>query len=107
MKRVSLNLAGALALSFAAAGAASAQYAPAGPAPGSGDSTKISNSNRDNNAEYNRLVGASDAKAQTANGEKASKSVSKTGPATAADIKAGASLRDVKGVPVGTVDSLS
>ena len=108
MNRVHARMAGALALSLFVAGAAGAQGVPMGPTnvPGSGDSSKISNANRENNAEYNRLVGASDAKAQNVNGERATKTVAAV-PATAADIKAGAALRDVKGVPVGTIDSLS
>ncbi|MEP7130554.1 MAG: hypothetical protein ABI770_05440 [Sphingomicrobium sp.] len=108
MNRISTTIASALALSFAAAGAAGAQGVPSGPSsvPGSGDSAKISNGNRENNAEYNRLVGASDAKAQAANGDKV-KTRPVAVPATAADIKAGAALRDVKGVPVGTIDSVT
>jgi hypothetical protein len=107
MNRVHARMTGALALSLFVAGAAGAQGVPMGPssAPGSGDSSKISNGIRENNAEYNRLIGASDAKAQTANGEKATKPMIAV-PATAADIKAGAALRDVKGVQVGTIDSL-
>ena len=90
-----------------AAGAA-AQNVPMGPSsvPGSGDSSRISNGNRDNNADYNRLIGASAAKAKNANGETARPPV-KAVPATAADIKAGAALRDVRGVPVGTIDSIA
>ena len=59
MKRVSLNLVGAVALSFAVTDVAGAQVpnVPMGPTLGtSGDSSRISNSNRENNAEYNRLI---------------------------------------------------
>jgi hypothetical protein len=108
MNRISTAFASALVLSLAAAGAAGAQNVPMGPSsvPGSGDSSRISSGNRENNAEYNRLVGASDAKAQNANGDKVKTKVVAI-PATAADIKAGAALRDVKGVPVGTIDSVT
>jgi hypothetical protein len=95
-----------LILSLATASVAAAQNASMGPVPGTGDSTKISSGNRENNAEYNRLVGASDAKAQNANGDKVKTKVVAV-PATVADIKAGAALRDVKGVPVGTIDSVT
>ena len=106
MNRFSV-FAGAFAISFTMAGAASAQYAQ-GPvsAPGSGDSSKISNANRENNAEYNRLIGATDAKAKDANAV-TSKPTTKAVPASIGDIKPGAALRDVKGVPVGTIDSVA
>ena len=108
MKRVSLNLVGAVALSFAVTDVAGAQVpnVPMGPTLGtSGDSSRISNSNRENNAEYNRLIGASDAKSAVKTDDNA-KPAHKTGPATAADIKAGAPLRDVKGVAIGTIVSV-
>jgi hypothetical protein len=85
---------------------ANAQYAPTGPVPGSGDSTKVSNSNQENNPEYNPRVGANDAKANPASGEKV-KSSPKSGPLALAEIKPGASLRDSKGAPIGTIDSVT
>lgn len=83
--------------------AQSATGGPAAPLPGSGDSAKISSGNRENNAEYNRLIGAGDNRPKKDDGAQAQKGAV---PATAADIKAGASLRDIKGVPIGTVASV-
>lgn len=97
-----------ITIAFAAgATAATAQIAnsgPAGPVPGSGDSTKISQGNRDNNAAYNQLVGAADKNSP----KKDERPQARSAPvaATAADIKAGASLRDVKGTPIGTIVSV-
>ena len=71
MKRVSLNLAGALALSLAAAGPASALASGGGAAPSTDKSA----------------------------------SAAKAAPATAADVKAGAPLRDIDGAPAGTIVS--
>ena len=109
MKRVNAAIGLTLALSFAAAGTAFAQVAPGGggPLPGSGDSGKITNTNRENNAAYNRLIGASDAKAQTATGDKAAKPAAKAVKATAADIHAGAALRAVDGPQIGTIVSVN
>ena len=84
--------------------AASAQVAGAGgPIPGAGDSTKISEGNRANEAEYNHLVSAGDAKPST---EQAAQARHGAVPAIAQDIKAGASLRDIKGTPIGKIASL-
>jgi hypothetical protein len=76
---------------------------PAAPVPGSGDSAKISSGNRENNAEYNRLIGAGDDRTKKDDRAQARKGAV---PATAADIKAGASLRDIKGVPIGSIASV-
>ena len=96
-----------ITLAFAAgATAASAQMSnsgPSGPAPGTGDSAKISQGNQQNNAAYNQLIGAGDSK--SAKAEVKAKPHQAPVAATAADIKAGASLRDIKGVPIGTVAS--
>ena len=82
-----------------------AQAAGATPSVGtSGVATGISSANRENNSAYNHLIGAAD---QTTT--KAPEHVSRPGkavPATAADIKAGARLRDMKGVPIGTIVSV-
>ena len=93
-----------LALAASGATAASAQVAGPGsaaPLPGTGDSSKITSANRESNAEYNHLIGAGDPKS----GKPDERPVQhKAVPATAADIKAGASLRDVKGTRIGTID---
>lgn len=83
-------------------GGVSAQVAA--PAPGSGDSTAISSSNRDTNAQYNRLIGATDAKPSKGDTRSARKSTPVA--ATAADITVGSSLRDLNGVPIGTISQI-
>jgi len=86
-----------------AAGMASAQMGPgsAAPLPGTGDSTKISAGNRANNAEYNHLISSGDPTA--AKPDERSSKRSAAVPATAADLKAGSALRDVKGTAIGTI----
>jgi hypothetical protein len=95
-----------IALTIASAGAASAQSAPpAGPLPGTGDSSKISSSNQESNAEYNRLVGAADPnKPNRAD----NRTMRKAAPvaATAADLKVGSGLRDISGAHIGTVSQV-
>ena len=83
--------------------AQSAQSGPAAPLPGTGNSANISSGNRENNAEYNRLIGAGDGKPKKDDSAQTHKGAV---PATAADITAGASLRDIKGVPIGTIASV-
>ena len=96
-----------ITLAFAAgATAASAQMSnsgPSGPAPGSGDSAKISQGNQQNNAAYNQLIGAGGTK--SSKGDVKARAHHAPVAATAADIKTGASLRDIKGVPIGSVAS--
>jgi hypothetical protein len=96
-------------LAFAASGATAASAQNMGPGsaapfPGTGDSGKISSANRENNAEYNHLISAGDPKSGKPDERPAQR---KAVPATAADIKAGAALRDVKGAPIGTIDSVN
>lgn len=97
-----------ITIAFAAgATAASAQMSnsgPAGPVAGSGDSTRISQGNQQNNQAYNQLVGAADPKA--AKTEVKGQAHHSPVAATSADIRAGAALRDVKGVPIGTIVSV-
>ena len=69
----------------------------------SGDATSISSGNREDNASYNRLIGSTDVKKSKGEQKAARHSAV---PATAADIKAGSPLRDVKGVSIGTIASL-
>jgi hypothetical protein len=78
---------------------------PSGPVPGSGDSAKITQGNEQNNASYNQLIGAADAKSSVKTEPKGQAHHAAVA-ATAADIKAGASLRDIKGVAVGTIVSV-
>lgn len=104
LRSIALISAG-LGLAIAAAGSASAQVAlPSGTSvPGTGDATKMSAGNREASEDYNRLVG-SGAKATT--GEDIHIKHTVAVPATAADIKPGSPLRDIKGVPIGTVAEL-
>jgi len=98
-----------ITLAFATgATAASAQMSnsgPSGPAPGTGDSAKISQGNQQNNAAYNQLIGAADTKSTKKDG-KSETHRSAAVAATVADIKAGAALRDSKGVAIGTIVSV-
>lgn len=96
-----------ITVAFVAAGATAANGQVAGsapPLPGTGDSTKISQGNRENNAEYNHLISTGDDKPKKADDRPQSHQAPV--PATAADIKAGASLRDIKGTEIGTIVSV-
>jgi hypothetical protein len=105
MKLVSALISAVFAGSLLA-GMAEAQVGPSGaaPVPGSGDSTKISNGNRESQSNYNHLLNAGDPK--PADSADKPKSPGKAVPAAAADIKAGSSLRDSQGVKLGTIDSV-
>src|SRR3954463_4815741 len=94
-----------VALTIAAASGAYAQATPTGPVAGSGDSTKISAGNQEANAQYNHLIGAGDPKVLAKDGNRGGKK-SVAVAATAADIKAGSAVRDIKGVPIGTVSQV-
>jgi hypothetical protein len=107
MTRTATRLLIAIALGAAAAGAANAQANTGGAAPAvgtSGDATKVVAGNRENNAAYNSLIGATDTKSSKSQDRPAKHSAAVA--ATAADIKAGSPLRDVKGVSIGTVASV-
>lgn len=95
----------AACLALAGAGSANAQVgaAPSGPLPGSVDSARASSESREATAAYNERMGSGDLKSNN-HEDKAKKKGA--GPATAADIKAGAALRDVKGVPIGSIVSV-
>lgn len=69
--------------------------------PGSGNSTAITNSNREQNAGYNRVVGKLDPQAKEQPGGLKGKAVA----AKAEDLKTGSPLRDKDGVPIGAVDA--
>lgn len=96
-----------ITIAFAAAGAtaAGAQQGPgsAAPLPGTGDSTKITQGNRDNNAAYNQLISGGTDKPKSDDNQHHHSTPT---AATAADIKAGAALRDIKGVHIGTIVSV-
>lgn len=100
----------AIVASLSLASAAIAQQsggAPPAPTPGTGDASRISNSNREANSDYNHLIGQSGNVTKDSDTDDSAKKKSHAAtPATAADITAGAALRDIKGVPVGTVASV-
>ncbi|MGZ2411068.1 hypothetical protein ACUXST_000465 [Sphingomonas sp. F9_3S_D5_B_2] len=93
-----------IALTVAGANGAFAQAMP-GPLPGTGDSTKISSGNQRANADYNHLIGAGDAKPSAKDDDRRA-TTSSAVPATAADLKVGSALRDIKGVHIGTVSQV-
>jgi hypothetical protein len=92
-------------LSVVGAGAASAQVSSQGgaPTPGTGDSTRITSENREANATYNQRIGAADLKASKAEDRPKTHTAVKALPE---DIKAGAVVRDIKGVQLGTIASV-
>ena len=91
---------------LATAGAANAQAMPGSgsPAPGTGDSTKIVQGNREANAAYNQLIGAADS-TQPAKKQAHAASTAAVA-ATAADLTVGSALRDSKGVHIGAVSQV-
>jgi hypothetical protein len=70
--------------------------------PGSGNSATITNNNREQNAGYNRVVGKLDPQAKEQPAGLKGKAVA----AKAEDLKAGSSLRDKDGQPIGAVASV-
>ena len=107
MTRTAIGLFSAIALGVGSAAAANAQANAGSGTPSvgtSGDATKVSAGNRENNAAYNSLIGATDTKSSKSDDRPARHSAAVA--ATAADIKAGSPLRDVKGVSIGTVASV-
>ena len=92
-----------VALAAGSATMAPGQVPPNVPAPGSGNSTALSNANRDNNAAYDHVVGTQDLQPSQ---DKSSRRQSAPVPATAADVTPGAIVRDIKGVQIGTIASL-
>jgi hypothetical protein len=104
MRTAKFILSVVIGVSVAGAGAASAQVSSQGgaPTPGSGDSTKITSDNREANATYSQRMGSADLKPSSTSDRPKKHSAIK---ASLADIKAGASLRDLKGVQIGTIVS--
>jgi hypothetical protein len=100
---------------LASSGTANAQVAPgggvagapAGPAVGTVNSRDVTAANRERDAALNRLAGdgvkITDRDREKAKPKKRASAV----PATAADITAGAQIRDVKGVVVGKIATLA
>lgn len=72
-----------------------AQQAGGGAPMGSVDSAKSTAGQREQNAAYNRLAG-----------DIAPVRKGKAVPAKASDIKAGSALRDVTGVPIGSIEAI-
>jgi hypothetical protein len=70
--------------------------------PGSGNSATITNSNREQNAGYNRVVGKLDPQAKEQPAGLKGKAVA----AKAEDLRAGSPIRDKDGLPVGSVASV-
>jgi hypothetical protein len=75
---------------------------PPQPAPGSGNSSRTASDNRELQAVVNQRMGAARLNSRTDR-----KAKPQAVPATLVDIKAGAALRDVNGVALGTVVAIS
>ena len=80
----------------------SAQATPPVSIPGAGNSAGITNNNREQNAGYNRVVGTLDPQGKEQPAGLRGKAVA----AKAEDLKAGSSIRDKDGLPVGSVASI-
>jgi len=101
-KAILFGIAGGLGL--VAAGAANAQTsAPTGNVGSGPRSQDVAASNRQVDNDYNTLAGRG---VQVSNMDRKGARHHPPVPATAADIKGGAQVRDVKGVPIGTVATL-
>jgi hypothetical protein len=104
------SIAGTVALAASAASAQIAGGAPPVPPAGGVRPQDVAAANRQIDADYNTLAGRG---VQVTNKDRAQDRVNakskhaSAGPATAADIKAGAQVRDVKGVPVGKIATLA
>jgi hypothetical protein len=100
-----ISIAGVVAL--AAASAAGAQGAPSAPTGGV-RSQDVAAANRQIDNDYNILAGRGvKVTNQSTRTDIKHKKNASVVPATAADIKAGTQVRDIKGVPVGTIAALA
>ena len=104
------SIAGGVAL--AAASAAGAQVMGGGAAAasvptGGVRSQDVAAANRQIDSDYNTLAGRGVKVTDQSRADSRQKKHASAVPATAADIKAGAPVRDVKGVPVGTIAALA
>jgi len=102
-KAILLGVAGGVVLAFSAVANAQDSHAPAG--AGGVNSRDVMAANRDQDASYNTLS-ARGVKTTDKDRENARSKHASAVPATAADIKGGAQVRDVKGVPIGTIAAL-
>ena len=91
---------------LASAGAADAQGAPTQVPTGGVRSQDVAATNRQIDNDYNTLASRG-VKVTNQDRVNARPKHGSAVPATAADIKAGSQVRDVKGVPVGTIASLA
>jgi len=115
-KSILISMIGGMTLAIASG--ASGQGAPAGGPPASAGTNMgdygprpqdIAASNRQHDEDYNTLAarGVKVTNEDRANLPRPSGKHGSVGPATAADIKPGAPVRDVKGVPLGTIAALA
>lgn len=95
--------AGLLAVGSSAGAQAVVGPVPSGPAPGSGDSARMSADSREMNAAINERLGSANLSKQPDQRKPGKPSAV---PATASDIKVGSPLRDVNGVALGTIVAL-
>ena len=95
--------AGLLAVGSSAGAQAVVGPVPSGPAPGSGDSARMSADSREMNAAINERLGSANLSKQPDQRKSGKPSAV---PATASDIKVGSPLRDVNGVAIGTIVAL-
>ena len=105
-KTVVTAIAGGMFLAFA--GAANAQtdsHAPAAPAAGTVNSRDVMTANRERDAAYNQLA-ARGVKVTDRDRDDSRQKRASAVLATAADLTPGAQVRDVKGVPIGTIATL-
>lgn len=103
-KAVLLGIAGGLALASSTIANAQDSHAPAG--AGGVDSRDVMAANRDRDADYNTLSSRG-VKTTDKDRENARLKHASAVPATAADIKGGAQVRDIKGIPIGTIATLT
>ncbi|QNN65146.1 hypothetical protein H9L12_00325 [Sphingomonas rhizophila] len=91
-----------LILAIGVSGPALAQATGAA-VPGGGDASRITNNNRLENSNYNRVVSKID---PVKPADEKPVAVRNARPAQPAEVVAGSALRDVNGVPVGKVESV-
>jgi hypothetical protein len=105
--RTSIHIITLISVAGFAAVSASASLAQAqgggGPPVGSSDAGRMASSSREQQANYNRVIGSIDRPTEAVKAGLKGKAV----PATAADMKVGSALRDVAGVPIGNIVSVA
>jgi hypothetical protein len=108
-RSILLSIAGGAALLAASVASAQAGGPPGGIPTGGVRSQDVAAANHQVDSDYNTLAGRG-VKVTNQDRTHMPKSQVKHGsvvPATAADIKAGAQVRDIKGVPLGTIATLA